>query len=394
METSPSLGRRAAAAVAAAKAGDSGLPTAWGGSTHSSAGSSGSKLYSSKSFRALRRLMVRSGIGPRRRGRLLAAVAACILIPTLLLMCVHRHGAAGSVGLQSTAAVDKGGLESVSSVPKQQPQQPQQPQQQPPSPSPKEQPEQHQQQEEQRDQGDDGPFPLVKRASITAEQLLADPDLTMPVRLPRKGEVGPGKDGQRDVLLSMCDLDIAAYHRSPASLPKARLVFGQLCGGAGGWPLSSGKTFSAREMAADGGAAGPQLQPTGFVFHQSRVGSTLVANMLASVPTNLVYSEPHLPSDVVQGCRRVGCSEEETVKLLRLAILAMGRSRHHGEFFIKFQSSMSQHMDLVLKAFPDTPWIFIYRCVRVDVWWVGAPSSRKSRYDRHLSSISITHSHT
>ncbi len=32
------------------------------------------------------------------------------------------------------------------------------------------------------------------------------------------------------------------------------------------------------------------LQPTGFVFHEARVGSTLVANMLASDPRNLVYA--------------------------------------------------------------------------------------------------------
>ena len=54
----------------------------------------------------------------------------------------------------------------------------------------------------------------------------------------------------------------------------------------------------ATERAKDK-AAGAELEPSGFIFHESRVGSTLVANMLASVPTNLVYSEPHAPFEVV-----------------------------------------------------------------------------------------------
>ena len=48
------------------------------------------------------------------------------------------------------------------------------------------------------------------------------------------------------------------------------------------------------------------LTPAGFVFHESRVGSTLVANMLASVPTNLVYSESSPPPVVLNHCRSCG----------------------------------------------------------------------------------------
>ena len=45
------------------------------------------------------------------------------------------------------------------------------------------------------------------------------------------------------------------------------------------------------------------IEPTGFIFHESRVGSTLVANMLASIPANLVYSEPHVPFSVITQCK-------------------------------------------------------------------------------------------
>ena len=36
--------------------------------------------------------------------------------------------------------------------------------------------------------------------------------------------------------------------------------------------------------------------PSGFVFHESRVGSTLVANSLAANPWNMVFSESDPPS--------------------------------------------------------------------------------------------------
>lgn len=39
--------------------------------------------------------------------------------------------------------------------------------------------------------------------------------------------------------------------------------------------------------------------PAGFVFHQARCGSTLVANMLAKLPEAVVYSESSPPPDIV-----------------------------------------------------------------------------------------------
>ena len=59
-------------------------------------------------------------------------------------------------------------------------------------------------------------------------------------------------------------------------------------------PLSA-LLVEARAQAAREGRA--LLYPSGFVFHESRVGSTLVANMLAAVPTNIVYSESAPPPE-------------------------------------------------------------------------------------------------
>ncbi|CAN0524831.1 unnamed protein product, partial [Laminaria digitata] len=83
------------------------------------------------------------------------------------------------------------------------------------------------------------------------------------------------------------------------------------------------------------------LEPTGFVFHMSRCGSTLTANLMGSSPYNLVYSESKPPSSLMYLCDTVGCSEEQRVVALRTVIRAMGKSDFHRHMFFKFQSSQT-----------------------------------------------------
>jgi hypothetical protein len=47
----------------------------------------------------------------------------------------------------------------------------------------------------------------------------------------------------------------------------------------------------------------PDLPPTGFIFHMSRCGSTLVSQMLAAIPRNVVVSEASPIDAVVQAKR-------------------------------------------------------------------------------------------
>jgi hypothetical protein len=49
------------------------------------------------------------------------------------------------------------------------------------------------------------------------------------------------------------------------------------------------------------------------------------------------------------------------VALLRDVITAMGRTDHHEKYFIKFQSGTVPQLRLITEAFPDVPWMFIYR---------------------------------
>jgi hypothetical protein len=57
------------------------------------------------------------------------------------------------------------------------------------------------------------------------------------------------------------------------------------------------------------------------------------------------------------------CSEKRLIQLLRDLVWVMGRTQSHQHYFIKFQSALVPYMHIILKAFPDTPWIFLFRSV-------------------------------
>jgi len=108
----------------------------------------------------------------------------------------------------------------------------------------------------------------------------------------------------------------------------------------------------------------PERPPTGFIFHASRCGSTLVAQILASLPRNIVLSEPAIVNQVLYPRPRgSSATDADQADLLRAVICALGRPRHGGEqqCFIKFSSNAIAKMPLIRRVFPDVPWIFLYR---------------------------------
>lgn len=110
-------------------------------------------------------------------------------------------------------------------------------------------------------------------------------------------------------------------------------------------------------------AASPGLPPTVFLHHASRCGSTLVSQMLASLDTHVVCSEP--PAiDAVLGARRMSpaITEEMQVEWLRGLVSAMAQPRN-GEkaLFVKLDSWHIFDHALLRKAFPQARWLYLYR---------------------------------
>lgn len=103
----------------------------------------------------------------------------------------------------------------------------------------------------------------------------------------------------------------------------------------------------------------PGLRPTGFIFHMSRCGSTLISRMLAALPQNVVLSEPP-PIDKLL---RLLANDEQRLTRLQGMVSALGQPRQGNErhLFIKFDSWSAADLPLISRAFPETPWVFVYR---------------------------------
>ena len=104
------------------------------------------------------------------------------------------------------------------------------------------------------------------------------------------------------------------------------------------------------ELAQDADA----LPPSGFLFHLSRCGSTLVSRMLAALPQVSMISEAAPLDEVLRA---------ERVEWLRWIVAALGQRRSAGQsrYFLKMDAWHIHQLPLIRQAFPDTPWVFLYR---------------------------------
>ncbi|MES2207133.1 MAG: hypothetical protein V4525_10120 [Pseudomonadota bacterium] len=102
------------------------------------------------------------------------------------------------------------------------------------------------------------------------------------------------------------------------------------------------------------------VAPTAFIFHISRCGSTLLTQMLATLPQCIVMSEPPVIDSLL---RMPDLSEASAKKMLSGLINALGQQRFHEEqkFFIKFDSWHLCHLPLIRSIFPTVPCILLYR---------------------------------
>ncbi len=99
--------------------------------------------------------------------------------------------------------------------------------------------------------------------------------------------------------------------------------------------------------------------PDGFVFHMSRCGSTLVAQMLAAVDDHVVVSEPPILDAVVQ----FALAGQMSAATLRAIVLALTRDRSSTtrRRFVKLFHWHALALPLFRAAFPDVPCIFLCR---------------------------------
>lgn len=109
------------------------------------------------------------------------------------------------------------------------------------------------------------------------------------------------------------------------------------------------------------------VPPTGFIFHSSRCGSTLLANACRAVEGSIVLSEPPAVDKLL--ARFITDVDEEKTKellysiFLRATIAALGQRRTGKErhLFVKFACCSVSQIERIRRIWPNVPWVFLYR---------------------------------
>jgi len=108
------------------------------------------------------------------------------------------------------------------------------------------------------------------------------------------------------------------------------------------------------------------VEPTGFIFHSSRCGSTLVANACRAVSNSIVLSEANAIDKLIA---RFITDGDNPVKeslysvFLRGVVHALAQRRTQNELhlFIKFACCSFAQLERIKRIWPNVPWLFLYR---------------------------------
>lgn len=108
------------------------------------------------------------------------------------------------------------------------------------------------------------------------------------------------------------------------------------------------------------------VSPSGFIFHASRCGSTLVANACRALSHTIVLSEPASVDKLVA---RFSTDADTPVKealysvILRGVVQALSQRRRGDEerLFLKFSCCSVAQLKRIRRIWPAVPWVFMYR---------------------------------
>lgn len=127
--------------------------------------------------------------------------------------------------------------------------------------------------------------------------------------------------------------------------------------------------FTSIETLIRLGDALGDVQPAGFILHVSRCGSTLVANVLKTIPGLRVLSEPHVVTHLLRPCRPSGSRylDTEWEQLRKLAVraaiklLSVDSQGTPRPLVIKFQSPVLLSVQELRECFPQVPCAVLVR---------------------------------
>ena len=107
------------------------------------------------------------------------------------------------------------------------------------------------------------------------------------------------------------------------------------------------------------------VEPTGFIFHSSRCGSTLVANACRAITNSIVLSEANAIDKLI--ARFItdsdGIKDSLYSVFLRATVRALAQRRNGNEqhLFVKFACCSFAQIERITRIWPRVPWVFLYR---------------------------------
>lgn len=120
---------------------------------------------------------------------------------------------------------------------------------------------------------------------------------------------------------------------------------------------------SGMDALLDWQACSPGIAPTTFVFHASRCGSTLLAQVLAGFASHIVLSEPPPLDALLRAHYGDPAVVQHHSAWIGALLSAWGQRRRGTEraLVVKLDAWNIFELPLLRRCFPDTPWIFLYR---------------------------------
>jgi hypothetical protein len=107
------------------------------------------------------------------------------------------------------------------------------------------------------------------------------------------------------------------------------------------------------------------VQPTGFIFHSSRCGSTLVSNACRAINNSIVLSEANAIDKLI--ARLITDPGDVKTSLYSVFLrgvvhaLAQRRTGQEEHLFIKFGCCSFAQIEQIKRIWPNVPWLFLYR---------------------------------
>ena len=122
------------------------------------------------------------------------------------------------------------------------------------------------------------------------------------------------------------------------------------------------RSMSTTDVLVDWQKEIDEVEPTAFIFHISRCGSTLISQMLGIQPSNIILSEVPFFDDLLRYGKKHDCMPAILPQLkAAVALYGANRSGKYKQLFIKTDSWHIHFYKKLRALYPAVPFFLLYR---------------------------------